>query len=142
MIFKNKKGQGALEYLLIISGALIVAVTVVVIIVSMSSSNRDTVSEQDKKLSSVIDNTIVPPIVNIIDCNNSQIRFSINSSDSDFIYVLNNGDITELNTNPVNGVYTLTGVAPSADGKYSLTIASVVNEKYSAFSKPVSTCKP
>lgn len=139
----KSKGQGALEYLLIIGGALVVAVTVIVLVVSMSGSNRDKAAAQDETLSAVIDNTITPPIVNIIDCTSTQIRFSLNSSDTNFFRIVNAGNSTNFEASTaVSGVYTVTGLALPADGKHTLTVAVVKGSKMSAFSKPASTCKP
>ncbi len=46
MLFKNKKGQGALEYLLLIGGAVLIAVIVIALLVGMGGQSRDTASQQ------------------------------------------------------------------------------------------------
>lgn len=139
---EKSKGQGALEYLLIIGGALVVAVTVIVLVVSMSGSNRDKAAAQDEALSQVIDNTITPPIVNIIDCTTTQVRFTLNSSDTVFSYVVNGGTPTTV-PGAVNGVYTISGISPAvtSGNRHTLTVATVKGTKMSAFSKPASTCR-
>jgi hypothetical protein len=146
---KNRKGQGALEYLLIISGALIVAVTVVVILLSMSSSNRESVAEQDEALSRLIDDSLIPPIVNIVSCTDTRIYFALNSSESNFVFIANEGGITDLNVSHADialsdGIYEIRHpTLPAAiDDRHSLSVAVKKNNKYSAFSKPVSTCRP
>ncbi|MFH1696426.1 MAG: class III signal peptide-containing protein [Candidatus Diapherotrites archaeon] len=41
----DEKGQGALEYLLLIGGAVLVAVVVIVLIISLAGDTGDTVNE-------------------------------------------------------------------------------------------------
>jgi hypothetical protein len=45
MTFKNKKGQGALEYLLLIGGAVLIAVIVIALLVGMGGQSRDTAAD-------------------------------------------------------------------------------------------------
>lgn len=146
---KNTKGQGALEYLLIISGALIVAVTVVVILLSMSSSNRESVAEQDEALTRLIDDSLIPPIVNIVSCTDTSIDFALNSAETNFVFIANGGNVTDLDTSSMfislnNGIYRIIDpILPDpVEGRHSLSVAVKKNNKYSAFSKPVLTCRP
>ena len=78
----NSKGQGALEYLLIIGGAIVVAVIAVSIIISLSNRNSGNVSEQNQQFETFVDNTIIPPMVLSVDCNKaaSRIQVTINAS--------------------------------------------------------------
>lgn len=78
----NSKGQGALEYLLIIGGAIVVAVIVVSVIVSISQRNSETVSEKKKDFETMIDNTIIPPIIKSVDCNSSASEIVVEISPS------------------------------------------------------------
>lgn len=46
MIRKTKKGQGALEYLLLIGGAVLIAVIVIALLVGMGSQSRGSAQQQ------------------------------------------------------------------------------------------------
>ena len=46
MILKKEKGQGALEYLLLIGGAVLIAVIVIALLVGMGGQSRDSAQEQ------------------------------------------------------------------------------------------------
>ena len=78
----SKKGQGALEYLLIIGGAIVVAVIAVSIIISLSNRNSSNVSEQNQQFETFIDNTILQPMILNVDCNNTAntVRVTLNAS--------------------------------------------------------------
>lgn len=78
----NSKGQGALEYLLIIGGAIVVAVIAVSIIVSISQRNSQNATEKNEQFENFIDNTIIPPMVLSVDCNKAanRIQVTINAS--------------------------------------------------------------
>jgi len=68
MFTNNKKAQGALEYLLIIGGALLIAVIAVTIIVSLGSGNRETVDDSQQGYQELVDNQVIAPIINDIEC--------------------------------------------------------------------------
>lgn len=59
----NKKGQGALEYLLLIGGAVLIAVIVIALLVGMGSQSRDSAREQANKAQQ---NTDIPLAAHII----------------------------------------------------------------------------
>ncbi len=82
MINKKNKGQGALEYLLIIGGALLVAVVVIVIITSTGRTSEEVVRGSTDSYSSVIDSTIIPPIITSFVCSEdlSEVTFYITPS--------------------------------------------------------------
>jgi len=96
----NSKGQGALEYLLIIGGAIVVAVIAVSIIVSISQNNSQNATEKNEQFENFIDNTIIPPVVLTVDCNKakSEIVATINKSPTpgvtQYCLVYNNGTPT------------------------------------------------
>ena len=66
-----KKGQGALEYLLIIGGVLVIAVVVITLIMSTGRSNTDKVNESEQQHSQLIDSTIIPPMILNVECKNA-----------------------------------------------------------------------
>jgi len=53
--FKEKKAQGALEYLLIIGGAIVLAAIVIAIVVNLSSKTKDTANSKFDDLNSILD---------------------------------------------------------------------------------------
>lgn len=64
----SKKGQGALEYLLILGGVLVIAVVVITLIMSTGRSNTDKVNESEQQHSLLIDSTIIPPMILNVNC--------------------------------------------------------------------------
>ena len=54
-MFKKKKGQGALEYLLLIGGAVLIAVIVIALLVGMGGQSRDTAQDQANRVQSATD---------------------------------------------------------------------------------------
>jgi len=64
----NKKGQGAIEYLLIIAGVIIVAIIVIFIIVSTGSTSRDNVDASQNQLNNITDSAIFPPRIKSSTC--------------------------------------------------------------------------
>ena len=55
MIFTKKKGQGALEYLLLIGGAVLIAVIVIALLVGMGGQSRDTAQDQANRVQQATD---------------------------------------------------------------------------------------
>ncbi len=64
----TNKGQGALEYLLILGGALLVSVMVIVIITSTRSGAGEGAQEGAESYDALIDQTIVQPIISNTVC--------------------------------------------------------------------------
>jgi len=54
-MFKKKKGQGALEYLLLIGGAVLITVIVIALLVGMGGQSRDTAQDQANRVQSATD---------------------------------------------------------------------------------------
>jgi len=79
---KQEKAQGALEYLLIIGGALVIAVIVIVLILSMGQSNNEQVTDSQNEFQVMIDNTIIPPIITAIDCDTGTDIITISMTES------------------------------------------------------------
>lgn len=75
---KKNKGQGALEYLLIIGGALVIAVIVVTLILSIGKSNNESAIDSQNEFAMMIDNTITPPIVTSVSCQTDKIIVYMN----------------------------------------------------------------
>lgn len=97
----NKKGQGALEYLLIIGGVIIIAIIVIFIIVSTGSSSRENVDSSQEKMNTVTDNAVFPPRIKNSDCDflaDGNISFAINIYESptvginEYCLIVNNKD--------------------------------------------------
>jgi len=64
----NNKGQGALEYLLLIGGAVLIAVIVIALLVGMGSSSRETAQGQANTVQQAVTGTAVPVILNSVSC--------------------------------------------------------------------------
>lgn len=143
MIFiNNKKGQGALEYLLIIGAALIVAITVIVLIISMSSSQRDLATQESDTLNKIFDETLYPPILNRVNCGEDAIFFTINSVYEQFYYFNNENNLVELPSPGEGNIYTLNYTNLPTDGDYSsLQVAAASGSSYSRLSTPALKCK-
>ena len=141
----NSKGQGALEYLLIIGGAILVAVVAVSIIISLSRSNTETATEQNEQFDNLIDNTMMPPLVITVDCNltTKTIVVPINPSSSPnidgYCLVLNGTPMLTncSSTNPLE--FTIPGM--TADTQ-SVSIIAKRGNSYSMASMPAMTCNP
>jgi len=71
MFIKNKNAQGAIEYLLIIGGALLIAVIALAIIVGVGSGNRKNVEDSQQGYQELVDNQVVSPIINDVECSTS-----------------------------------------------------------------------
>lgn len=64
----SKKGQGAIEYLIILGGVLVIAVVVITLIMSTGRSNTDKVNESEQQHSQLIDSTIISPMILKVNC--------------------------------------------------------------------------
>ena len=62
---KKIKGQGALEYLLLIGGAVLIAVIVIALLVGMGGQSRDTAQDQATKAQKTLDQPQPATIVSI-----------------------------------------------------------------------------
>ena len=83
----NKKGQGALEYLLLIGGAVLIAVIVIALLVGMGSQNASSAKERNDEAIEAIDTPIPSTITNIqcVDTNKAVISWSpVYKTDYDF----------------------------------------------------------
>ena len=72
----NKKGQGALEYLLLIGGAVLIAVIVIALLVGMGSQNSENSKTRNEEAMAAT-NIPTPSVVNSVDCIAGG-RFAIN----------------------------------------------------------------
>ncbi|PIU22504.1 MAG: class III signal peptide-containing protein [Candidatus Diapherotrites archaeon CG08_land_8_20_14_0_20_30_16] len=54
MFFKDEKAQGALEYLLIIGGAIVLAAIVIAVIINITSKTKDTANTQYSDFNNLI----------------------------------------------------------------------------------------
>ena len=85
----NKKGQGALEYLLLIGGAVLIAVIVIALLVGMGSSSRSNTEATADKLTS--QDTVIPPYITNIACSTTTV---LNDS---YTVALSEGDTATYN---------------------------------------------
>lgn len=66
---KDQKGQGALEYLLIIGGVLLVAIIIITIVLSTSRSSERQASEAGRQVQQIEDTQVMQGIISNVDCN-------------------------------------------------------------------------
>ena len=108
---KKFKGQGALEYLLLIGGAVLIAVIVIALLVGMGGQSRDSAAAQAEKANQATDvpqpSQIVQVLANYDDCNpagDTNFTFSwrpLGEGGSHEVYVLDssNNDVNILDIN-------------------------------------------
>ncbi len=130
---KKFKGQGALEYLLLIGGAVLIAVIVIALLVGMGGQSRDSAAAQAEKANQATDVPQPSQIVQVVAaydaCNSTALTADLNFSwrplgegGSHELYIMdssnneltiasltdNSGavtiDETDLNPNEVNGL--------------------------------------
>ncbi len=144
---KNSKGQGALEYLLIIGGAIVVAVIAVSVVISLGQRNTQAASDSSEQFETMIDNTIIPPVILSVDCNRtgtSNITVQLNPSPTP--------GVTEYCLY-YNGIYTNTCNSPTGNTvKFSQSISDTSRQQIAVSAKkgtaqsgpsaPASSCLP
>lgn len=145
-----KKGQGALEYLLIIGGVLVIAVVVISLIMSTGRSNTDKVNESEQQHSQLIDSTIMPPMILNVECNNSgsdtEISIFYNKSTTsgvaEYCLVLNDS-ITEFCDAPgATNELIFAITSPLAEGsKHKVSLVARRGEYLSQPALPTPTCE-
>lgn len=152
----TKKGQGAMEYLLLIGATILVAITVIILIINMNQSNRDNVVEQDEALGSIFDNTLIPPVVTNVDCiYGGPVSVSIIKSGNYSGYKIKVGNadpyptVDDLLQPNANGVLVLPSenrprsldLGMNLEGsRYNVSVIAVKNQLYSKPSAPAATC--
>lgn len=109
----NKKGQGALEYLLLIGGAVLIAVIVIALLVGMGSSGRQTTQQNANTTNQIVSGSAIAPILNSASCDAGPTpqTMTINfTSSGGTIYLMTN-DTNETAITPAmlgsNGTVTL-----------------------------------
>ncbi|MCK9293064.1 class III signal peptide-containing protein [archaeon] len=158
MFKKNRKGQGALEYLLLIGGAVLIAVIVIALLVGMGGQSRETANTQAENAQQSLDMpqpaSIVAVTSDIANCaavnlltNGQSCEFTINwqgMGDSGtytmklYNYqgeelILKTGadfDASDDSSNPVDNSLTLEDVIPGAPIVYKLDLDSTSQTNY------------
>lgn len=69
-MINTRKGQGALEYLLLIGGAVIIATIVVALLVGMNQSSKQGIHDNANTTTKIIENSPLAPILINAHCNN------------------------------------------------------------------------
>ncbi len=93
---KFNKGQGALEYLLLIGGAVLIAVIVIALLVGMGSSSRQGTQERQESIDNTIAGTAIAPILNAVTCANNTLNLRYIYNGGTLEYSLNNGAWTAV----------------------------------------------
>jgi hypothetical protein len=148
---KKQKGQGAMEYLLLIGATIIIAISVIILITNMNASNREAALEQDKAITTILDNTLVPPIVTSVDCEasgdvtinlvssapNTGYRIKIDNNDpyptgTDVLYVQEGTSVLKVSASQLG--------TTSPGTEYEVSVITVKNNVHSRPSTPASSC--
>ena len=136
----NKKGQGALEYLLLIGGAVLIAVIVIALLVGMGSQNSENSKARNEEAMAAT-NVPTPSVVNSVDCMTDG-RFAINwtavhKAGNDYNLIIDN---VEVAANPVIITSSTNPIISSANSCVSDTNAVAIkttNNGISVLSAPV-----
>jgi uncharacterized protein (UPF0333 family) len=144
---KNKKAQGALEYLLIIGGALLIAVIVIVLMSGMSRSKVDTVGESEESYQQMVDQTIINPIISEVNCTISDVTIYMSPSPSKgvkgYCLVIDGSSNGYADCNSyVAGSVQFTGfrTALISGDTHNISLVAQKNDSYSSSSKPSMRC--
>lgn len=84
----NKKGQGALEYLLLIGGAVLIAVIVIALLVGMGSSSNKDAAQGGERINQTISGTAVASVLRSANCTpdkNLSISYTHNGGDVNLV---------------------------------------------------------
>ena len=113
----NKKGQGALEYLLLIGGAVLIAVIVIALLVGMGSSSRTNTEKTTEQLTQ--QEVVIPVNITGASCTGTTTHYTIMLSElntADFNYYLYADGVAgdQIFTNPDDDL--IGGATQCADG--------------------------
>ncbi|HRS42282.1 MAG TPA: class III signal peptide-containing protein [Candidatus Diapherotrites archaeon] len=146
MRFKQK-GQGALEYLILIGAAILVAVIVVSVVLGTSTSGRQSSEETTRSYQELVTNTIIPPTIISVTCTyDSNATYIINPSVTKGVTeycVVVNGDVNiDKCTTPTNNKVIITGISPALTpgSKYNMSLVAKKGNAYSAPTLPAPDC--
>jgi len=127
---KKAKGQGALEYLLLIGGAVLIAVIVIALLVGMGSSSRQSAQTQGSNASNILGAPQAASIVSVtptFDCNTSSTATPVLVT---FQTATTGGSntLTLYNYNAGTGAYTSIGTSTttSGTGPYTMTATMTI----------------
>ncbi len=147
MLKLNRKGQGALEYLLVIAGVILIAIIVIYIIVTSGSSSRDKVDDSYQKVNNLTDSAIFPPRIKSVTCaykDINTIRFNLRIFESPtpgidtYCLYLSGRDINRCSVySGATLVYDyniLTNIVAIDNNTFNLTLISLLDENN--FSNP------
>lgn len=114
----NKKGQGALEYLLLIGGAVLIAVIVIALLVGMGSQNSENSKTRNEEAMAAT-NIPIPSVINSVSCDTTGHYVvnwtAVHKENNDYNLVINYTTqeiIAGPTTNPI--VSTNAGCVPNA----------------------------
>jgi len=145
----NSKGQGALEYLILIGAAILVAVIVVTVILGTSSSNRQTSEQTTRSYTDLVTNTILPPMIISVDCNSTTpgtATYIINPSVSSDVneYCLVQDDDVNIATAACAGLtsnrVTISNLTLIDGNSYRMSLVAGNGRAYSTPTSPAPTC--
>jgi uncharacterized protein (UPF0333 family) len=136
----NKKGQGALEYLLLIGGAVLIAVIVIALLVGMGSSGRQSTQENATTTTEIVSGTAIAPILNSASCIESSDYLLVNYvSQGGTLSIITDG-ATDANQSAIVSGGTgidMTTACSAVGTNYSVQIRATTTSGSSADSNPI-----
>ena len=141
----NQKGQGALEYLILIGAAILVAVIVVTLILGTSTSGKQTNEQTSRSYEQLVTNTIIPPTIISVSCDsNTSARYLINESvteDVNSYCLVIDGDVN-INNCVLSATTLNFTISPTlTDGEtYDMSLVAQKGNAYSAPTLPAPDC--
>ncbi len=103
----NKKGQGALEYLLLIGGAVLIAVIVIALLVGMGSSSKKDASQGGDRINQAISGTAIASVLQSANCDGNVLKIS---------YTHNGGDVNLVIDDTISTTITVDSTTSSYSG--------------------------
>jgi len=139
----KQKGQGALEYLILIGAAILVAVIVVSVLLGTSNSSKQTSEDTTGSYQELVTNTIIPPTIISVSCTDANATYIINESVTNGVTkycVVIDGDVNISNCEaPTNNKVIITGLS-LPQNKYDMSLVAQKGNAYSAPTLPAPEC--
>ena len=141
----KQKGQGALEYLILIGAAILVAVIVVSVLLGTSNSSKQTSEDTTKSYQELVTNTIIPPTIISVSCTDENATYVINESVTSGVTrycVVIDGDVnisSSVCAAPTNNTVIITNLSLTS-GEHNMSLVAQKGNAYSAPTTPSPEC--
>lgn len=141
----KQKGQGALEYLILVGAAILIAVIVVSIIMGTSTTGRKNSEDTTRSYQELVTNTIISPVIINVSCKANEATYLINPSVTKGVTkycVVIDGDVNISNCKePANNQVKITGLTLGSENtKHEMSLVAQKGNAYSAPTLPAFEC--